>query len=365
MKDLIFKIAASLIPGIGDIGAKKLIAYCGGAEAIFKEKKSHLIKIPGIGEIGAKKIINSNAIKLAEEELRHIEKNNIDVHYFLDPTYPQRLLHCEDGPIILYTKGKVDLNASRMVSIVGTRKATIKGKEFTEKLIADLKPFDPVILSGLAYGIDIAAHKSALKQNLKTMAVLASGLDDVYPKVHHKYAKEMQDHGGLISDYRCNSTMVPANFAERNRIVAGMSDVVVVVESSSKGGSLITADLANGYNRDVFAVPGRTDDSQSVGCNRLIKINKAALIESAKDIQYLLGWELSQKPKENQRQLFVEVSSQEEKIIAAFGNEIMIAVDELALNAGIPMSQTTGILLTLEFKGMIRSLPGKMFELLT
>jgi DNA processing protein len=365
LQELIFKIAASLIPGIGDIGAKKLIAYSGGAEAIFKEKKSNLTKIPGIGEIGAKKIINSNAIKLAEEELMHIEKNNINVHYFLDSSYPQRLLHCEDGPIILYTKGKVDLNSNRMVSIVGTRKATIKGKEFTERLVEELKPFHPVILSGLAYGIDIAAHKTAIKQNLKTMAVLASGLDDVYPKAHHKYAKEMQEHGGLISDYKCNTSMVPANFAERNRIVAGMSDVVVVVESSAKGGSLITADLANGYNRDVFAVPGRTDDSQSVGCNRLIKTNKAALIESAKDIQYLLGWETNQKPKDNQRQLFVDLDKNEEKIIAAFGNESTLAVDELALNSEIPMSQTTAILLGLEFKGMIRSLPGKMFELLS
>jgi DNA processing protein len=364
LQELIFKIATSLIPGIGDIGAKKLIAYCGGAEAIFKEKKASLIKIPGIGEVGAKKIINSNAIKLAEEELNHINKHNINVHYFLDPSYPQRLLHCEDGPIILYTKGHVDLNPKRMVSIVGTRKATIKGKEFTEKLIEELKPFNPVILSGLAYGIDISAHKSAIKQNLKTMAVLASGLDDVYPKTHHKYAKEMQEFGGLISDYRCNSSMVPANFAERNRIVAGMSDVVVVIESSAKGGSLITADLANGYNRDVFAVPGRTDDSQSVGCNRLIKTNKAALIESAKDIQYLLGWELNQKPKENQRKLFVELSKDEEKIIKAFRNETSISVDELALNAEFPMSQTTGILLGLEFKGIIRSLPGKVFELL-
>lgn len=362
MQNLIFKIAASFIPGIGDIGAKKLIAYCGGAEAIFKEKKSNLVKIPGIGEIGAQKILKSNAIQLAEEEMLHIEKNKIEVHYFLDESYPQRLLHCDDGPIILYTKGKVDLNAKRMLSIVGTRKATVKGKEFCERLVEELKPFNPVILSGLAYGIDIVAHKSAIKQNLKTMAVLASGLDNIYPKAHTKYAEEMQEYGGLISDYTCNTNMVPANFAERNRIVAGMSDVVVVVESSAKGGSLITADLANGYNRDVFAVPGRPDDSQSVGCNRLIKTNKAALIESAKDIQYLLGWELTEKTSSNQRQLFVELDEMEEKLLAAFGESRIIAVDELALNAEIPMSQTTGILLNLEFKGLIRSLPGKMFE---
>lgn len=246
MKDLQYKIAASFIKGIGDIGAKKLIAYCGGAEAIFSEKKSNLIKIPGVGEIGAKKILDSKseALTCAEEELEFINKNDITAHYFLDESYPQRLSHCEDGPIILYTKGKVDLNANRMVSIVGTRKATVKGKEFTEKLVEELKPFNPVILSGLAYGIDIAAHKAAIKHNLKTMAVLASGLDNIYPKTHHKYALQMQEHGGLISDYGKNTSVVPANFAERNRIVAGMSDVVVVVESSAKGGSLITADLA-------------------------------------------------------------------------------------------------------------------------
>lgn len=364
MQDLIFKVATSLITGIGNIGAKRLIAYCGGAEAVFKEKKSSLTKIPGIGEVGAQKVIQSNAVALAEEELKLIEKNQIDVHYFLEESYPQRLLHCEDGPVILYTKGKVDLNAKRLISIVGTRKATIKGKEFTEKLIRDIKAFDPVILSGLAYGIDITAHKSAIKQNLKTMAVLASGLDDVYPKVHMKYAKEMQEHGGLISDYSCNTAMIPANFAERNRIVAGMSDAVIVVESSEKGGSLITADIANSYNRDVFAVPGRPNDSQSAGCNRLIKRNQAALIESAKDIQYLLGWELTHRPKEYQPELFVELTMDEQKIINAFGSETKLAVDELALNAAMPMSKITGILLGLEFKGMIRSLPGKLFELL-
>ena len=362
MQSLIFKIAASLIPGIGDVGAKKLIAYCGGAEAIFREKRANLVKIPGIGEIGAQKILKSNAIKLAEEELFRIEQHQIDVHYFLDESYPQRLLHCDDGPIILYTKGKVDLNAKRMLSIVGTRKATVKGKAFCERLVEDLKPFDPVILSGLAYGIDITAHKSAIKHNLKTMAVLASGLDNFYPKTHEKYANEMLEYGGLISDYTCNSTMVPANFAERNRIIAGMSDVLVVVESSAKGGSLISADLANGYNRDVFAVPGRPDDSQSVGCNRLIKTNKAALIESAKDIQYILGWELNEKLNTNQRQLFVELDEVEEKLLASFGEAQIVAIDELSLNAKMPMSQTTGILLNLEFKGLIRSLPGKMFE---
>lgn len=364
MQDLIFKVATSLITGIGDIGAKRLIAYCGGAEAVFKEKKSSLTKIPGIGEVGAQKVIQSNAIARAEEELKRIEKNQIDVHYFLEESYPQRLLHCEDGPVILYTKGKVDLNAKRMISIVGTRKATIKGKEFTEKLIHDLKAFDPVILSGLAYGIDITAHKSAIKHNLKTMAVLASGLDDVYPKAHVKYVKDMLEHGGLISDYCCNTAMIPANFAERNRIVAGMSDAVIVIESSEKGGSLITADLANGYNRDVFAIPGRPSDSQSTGCNRLIKTNKAALIESAKDIQYLLDWELTHQPRECQQKLFVELTKEEEKIIDAFGSETKLAIDELALNAAIPMSKTTGILLELEFKGMIQSLPGKLFELL-
>ncbi|MEX2379953.1 MAG: DNA-processing protein DprA [Vicingaceae bacterium] len=365
MEDLKYKIAVSLIPGIGDISAKKLIAHCGGAEAIFKEKKAALLKIPGFGEKAVNSIRSAKVLERAGEEVEFIAKNNIQAHFYLDKNYPQRLLHCEDGPIMLYSKGNIDWNAQKMISFVGTRMATVKGRGICEKLIDELKVHQPTIVSGLAYGIDITAHQAALKSNLPTIGILGCGLDEIYPKVHAQTAEKMQKKGGIATDYMSKTTMLPINFAERNRIVAGLSDAVVVIESSAKGGSLITADLANGYNRDVFAVPGRIDDSQSVGCNRLIKTNKAALIESAKDLEYILGWEkVSEKKRKAapQKQLFVELTAEEQQVIEAFNGAENMAVDELSLKASLPISKTTSILLNLEFKGVIRSLPGKMYQ---
>ncbi len=354
-----------MIPGIGDIGAKKLIAYCGGAEAVFKEKKQHLIKVPGIGEKGAKNILSAAVIDEAEAEVAFMNKNGIIAHYYLDKSYPQRLLHCEDGPILLFTKGKVDLNAGKMVAIVGTRNATIKGKAFCEKLIEEIAIHQPTIISGLAYGIDITAHKAAIKNGLQSFAVLASGLNKIYPKAHSNTAKKLQDFGGIISDYRSKTVMMPMHFAERNRIVAGMADAVVVIESSEKGGSLITADLANGYNRDVFAIPGRVDDSQSVGCNRLIKSNKAALLESGKDLEYIMGWEKKSDSKKNKQvQLFIDLNPEEKTIIDILKEKESVSIDELSLFANLSISKTTTALLNLEFSGIVQSLPGKMYQLL-
>jgi DNA processing protein len=363
LSELKYQIAVSLLPGIGEVGAKKLIAYCGGAEAVFKEKKQNLLKIPGFGEIAVKKILSANVMERADEELKFIEENKIQTHYFLDKSYPQRLSHCEDGPILLYSKGEIDWNADKMISFVGTRMATVKGKAICEKMVQDLVPHSPTIVSGLAYGIDITAHKAALQAGLPTIGILACGLDEIYPKAHKKYAERMQKNGGIATDYRSKTTLLPVNFAERNRIVAGLSDAVVVVESSSKGGSLITADLANGYNRDVFAVPGRIDDSQSEGCNKLIKGNKAALLESSKDLEYILGWEKRAKQKASaQKQLFVDLEPNEQKIIDAFGKEVTKALDDLSLEAALPISKTASLLLSLEFKGVIRSMPGKMYQ---
>lgn len=362
-EELKYQIAVTLLDGIGAIGAKKLIAYCGGAEAVFKEKKEALLKIPNIGKKAANTISKSTVFTEAEEEIKYILKNNITPHFYLNKSYPQRLLHCEDGPIVLYTKGNMDLNAQKVVSIVGTRKATVKGKAFTEKLVEELTVHDPLILSGLAYGIDICAHKAALKNNLSTIGVLACGLDEIYPKAHFSTAEKMMHKGGLISDYKSGTKLFPTQFAERNRIVAGMADVIVVIESSEKGGSLITADLGNGYNRDVFAVPGRPDDSQSVGCNRLIKQNKAALIESAKDIEYIMGWEKSSSnPTNSQVSLFVEFSAEEQIIFDELKDGQPKALDDISLSAKMPMSKATSTLLSLEFKSVIRSLPGKMYQ---
>ena len=352
-----------MVSGIGSIGAKKLIAYCGGAEAVFKEKKQHLLKIPGIGKKAIELLFASDTLKEAEEELRFLEENQLEAHFFLDESYPRRLTHCDDGPIILYTKGKMDLNAEKMISVVGTRNATVKGKAFCESLIESLVEHQVTIVSGLAYGIDSVAHKTAVKVGLPTIGILASGLDEIYPKAHYYLAQKMQENGGLASDYRSKTKLFPKQFAERNRIVAGMADAVIVIESSEKGGSLITADLANGYNRDVFAIPGRVDDSQSVGCNRLIKSHKAALLESVKDLEYIMGWEKQKPPKATiQSQLFVELNDEENQLIAAFGEEEQCALDILSLKANLPISKTTTLLLEMEFKGLIKSLPGKVYQ---
>jgi DNA processing protein len=360
--DLKYAIALSLVPGVGNIAAKKLIAYCNGPEAIFKEKKRALLKIPGVGEKMTQAIQSSLFLRRAEEEIAFMEKKGIRAFYYLEKDYPQRLTHCEDGPIVLFSKGSIDLNPSKLLAFVGTRNATVKGKALCEELIKGLSVHQPVIVSGLAYGIDISAHKAALKYNLSTIAVMACGLDDLYPKTHGKIAGQIAHSGALISDYLSNTKILPTNFAERNRIIAGLVDAVIVVESSSKGGSLITADLANGYHRDVFAVPGRPDDSQSIGCNQLIKKNKAALIENVQDIEYLLGWEKTSKSSTQQTRLFIEMEPEEEELMKHLPKDTSISLDELSLLAELPVSQTTTLLLSLEFKGALRSLPGKMYQ---
>ena len=264
---LLYHIAITSIPNIGDITAKKLIAYCGSSEQVFCEKKSVLEKIPGIGGINASKIIShkTEALAIAEEELVFIKKNNIKPLFYLNDNYPKRLLHCEDGPVLLYSKGDVEYNNPKVVSIVGTRKATDYGKEFCDKIVEELASHNPLIVSGLAYGIDVCSHKAALKNNIPTVGVLAHGLDRLYPSQHSSIANKMLENGGLLSDYKSRTNPDRENFPKRNRIVAGLSDLTIVIESSKKGGSLITAYLANDYNRDVFALPGRLNDSQSEG----------------------------------------------------------------------------------------------------
>lgn len=362
MTALKYQIALSMVPGIGNVNAKKLIAYCNGAEAVFNEKHPLLLKVPGIGKKVIEQLDSSKYIDQAESEIEFMDLHKIEASFYLDSTYPKRLKHCDDGPIVLYKKGDMQLNAMRCISIVGTRKATVKGKILCEDLIADLAIYAPTIVSGLAYGIDVVAHKSALKNNLETIGVLASGLDQVYPRQHERIAEQMQKKGGLVSDYRSHAKILPVHFAERNRIVAGLADLTIVIESSLKGGSLITAELANGYHRDVMAIPGRPSDSQSSGCNMLIKQNKAALVESAKDIADLMGWQ-EHEPIKGQTRLFEGLNKEEQIIAALFPPNESIGLDELSLQAEMPISQTTAVLLSLEFKGVVKSLPGKIYHL--
>jgi DNA processing protein len=364
IENLKYKIALTLIPNIGDILAKRLVAYCGSAEAVFKEKKSSLEKIPGIGSAYAGSVVNHSIFDRAEEEIKFIEKNTITPLFYLDANYPKRLSHCEDSPIMLYFKGNTNLNSEKIISIVGTREATEYGKKTCEKLIADLSIHNPIIISGLAYGIDICAHKAALENNLSTICVLAHGLDRIYPSIHKSTAQKLLENGGWLSDFTSGTIPNRENFPRRNRIVAGMADATIVIESKVGGGSLITADIANSYNRDVFAFPGRVDDVCSEGCNNIIKQNKAALIQSAADVVYILGWEkVKNVNAPQQKKLFIELSSDEEIIVNALKEKDSITVDDLCYASKMPMGKVSALLLTLEFSGIIKSLPGKAYRL--
>jgi DNA processing protein len=363
----IYQIGLTLIEGIGDINAKNLLAYCGSASEVFKQKKAALIKIPGIGEILAKSIIESKGVLIrAEEEQEFITKYAITPLFFTDEHYPQRLKYCSDSPILLYYKGTANLNTERIVGVVGTRKPSQYGKEKTEELIKDLKNSGALILSGLAYGIDIHAHKYALDANLDTVAVLAHGLDRIYPQLHDKIAKQMLHQGGLLTDFMSSTNPDAVNFPKRNRIVAGLCDALIVVESKRTGGSLITATIANSYNKDVFAFPGQAGDVLAEGCNGLIKRNRAALIENAADMLYAMQWLEMDKKINNASQISLQLnlSGDEKKIIDLFSIKKTIHIDELCQETQLPISSISALLLQLEFSNLIRSKPGKLFEMM-
>jgi len=358
-----YQVAITLISGIGDIVGKKLIAYCGGVEAVFKEKKHALMKIPGIGPSIVNSIVSQNVINRAEKEITFAEKNDIQILFYTHPDYPARLLNCEDGPLLLYYKGKADLNAKRVIAFVGTRKATNDGRVICEKFIEGLKTKDVLVVSGLAYGIDSYAHKAALKENLCTVGVLGHGLDRIYPSQNRKLAENMLEKGGLLTEFITNTIPDRENFPKRNRIVAGMCDAVVVVESAGKGGALITAGLANSYNRDVFAIPGRITDEYSKGCNLLIKSNRAALAESSKDIAYIMGWDDLKVNVKKQRELFLQLTDEQKLVMKIIEDSKEISVDKLVIESELSMSKVASALLMLEFEGLIQSLPGKLYRL--
>ncbi|MFT4660881.1 MAG: DNA processing protein [Patiriisocius sp.] len=359
---LIHKIAITLLDGIGAINAKKLIAYCGGVEEVFKTSRKDLLKIPGINSGLANNILGNNVMERASEELKFIEKQGINCIFYLDKEYPIKLKNCEDSPILLYCKGSFSFSDRKIISIVGTRNATHYGKEFIAQFIKDLKPYDPIIVSGLAYGIDVTAHKQAMKNGLQTIGVVAHGLDIIYPAAHRSISKEMQETGGVMSEYVSGTKAGPERFPMRNRIVAGLADAVIVVESAKTGGSMITADLANGYSRDVYAVPGRTMDTYSQGCNYLIQSNRAHLINNAQELIDMLGWK-NESPKNVQSQMFFELNIDEEKIVDLLRKHGEITIDEISLSSSLPMSKVSSNLLNLEFNGVVLSRPGKKYLL--
>lgn len=361
---MLHKIALTFVKGIGDITIKSLISYCGSAEEVFKTKQSALEKIPGIGPKTAKLIVNHQAFERAEQELVFVEKYKIEPIFYTDKNYPKRLKNCADSPALLYFKGKTDLNNQKIVAVVGTRNASNYGKAFCEKLIDGLKDHNALIVSGLAYGIDVAAHKAAVAMNQATVGVLGHGLDRIYPALHRSVAESMLANGGLLTEFPSQTNPDRQNFPKRNRIIAGMADAVVVVEAAKRGGALITAEIANSYNKDVFALPGRSDDEFSEGCNFLIKTNRANLITRPQDIEYVMGWELNAgSHKKEAPKLFLDLSKDELEVVELVKQAQTIAIDDLQLKLDMPQSKLAMLLLNLEMQSVIIALPGRVYRL--
>jgi DNA processing protein len=363
---LMHKIALSLIPGIGDVNARKLVSHIGSVEGVFSESYRTLIKIPGIGANLAKAVCERAYLEKAEAEAKYVTDNNIKTYFYLDDDYPYRLRQCDDSPVTFYFKGCSDLNAPRILSMVGTRNATPRGKELCENIIGNLASGhnDLIIISGLAYGIDIASHKAALANNIQTVGVLAHGFKTLYPSAHTSVAREIEKTGGLVSDFLSGDLPERNNFIKRNRIIAGLSDATLVVESGIKGGALITADIAGSYNRDVFAIPGRPGDQWSAGCNSLIKNNKAALVENARDIEYFLNWQPSPTNLPVQRSLFNELSESEKLIYEEVKKIGEINIDHLCRVVDIPVYKLSSILLQMELNGVIKCYPGNLYRVI-
>jgi DNA processing protein len=361
---LIHKIALTLIKGVGTVTAKNLLGKFGSAEAVFAAEHSQLMGIEGIGSVIAGYILGTDALAAAAEQLKFLQKYKIKVLFYTDKDYPNRLKDCFDAPVLLYYSGTADLNHPRIVSIVGTRKATPYGLSLCAQLAEVLQKYDVLVVSGLAYGIDVAAHKESLRYQIPTVGILGHGLDRLYPAIHKKVAQEMLKNGGLLTEFPPGTMPDKENFPKRNRIIAGLADVVIVVEAAGKGGALITAEIANSYNRDVFAFPGRTTDEYSVGCNFLIKTNRAALISQAKDLAYYMGWEMAvQAAVPRQTHIPIGLSVPEADIVAQLTATASLRVDELAIRTGIQQSKLAFYLLELEMKGIIISLPGKVYQL--
>ncbi len=362
-KEIIAALRLQRIPRIGDITAKKLIAFCGSPSAIFSDKKKHLLKIEGIGSWSLEGIYNEIYLKEAIAEWEYIQRNNIAYTYYQEEAFPSKLLHCPDAPLLLFHRGAIDIQDRLLISVVGTRNMTAYGATFCKDLIEGLVPLNPVIVSGMAYGVDICVQKEAVKKDLQTIGCLAHGLNQIYPKVHEEYVGEIEKNGGFITEFWSSSKPDRENFLRRNRIIAGLSEATVVVESAERGGSLVTADLAFHYNREVFAVPGRVNDEYSKGCNDLIKKQKAQMISCAAELIYFMGWDVDKKVVANrQNKLFVEMSELEQKVFDFLQNNGRQALDTISMACELPIYKASSLLLNLEMKGVINPLPGKQFE---
>ncbi len=364
-QQLIHRLALSMLAGVGPVNARNLVAYCGGVDPLFTDRKIKrtLEKVPGIGPKLIASITNRKVLAEAEEELAWVRRHRVRMLFYLDEDYPRRLRHCEDAPVLLFAQGGGQLDPGRSVAIVGTRQPSDHGRKICAQLVDGLKECGATIVSGLAYGVDIAAHRAALKNGTPTIGCVAHGLDRLYPGEHRETARQMLEAGALVTELPSGSDFAPGNFPARNRIIAGLADCTIVVESGMKGGSLITADIAISYDRDVFAIPGRPGDARSEGCNDLIKRNRAALITGADDVIKAMGWEPKRKKAPKQAALFVDLAPEEKTLVDALKETGKLDIDELCHRCRMPQSRAASLLLNLEFNGVVRSLPGKVYAL--
>ena len=358
------QIALTLLKAIGPVTAKHLLSHFGTPEAIFAATRAQLAEVEGLNVSKITAILQSDALKLAAEHADLLQEHQVKVLFYTDENYPQRLKECADAPILLYYKGMADLNHPRIVSIVGSRRATPYGKMLCQQLVALLQHYDVLVVSGLAYGIDVSAHQQSLTYGIPTVGVLGHGLDRIYPAAHHQIAKKMLEQGGLLSEFLLNSTPEKGNFPKRNRIIAGLADVVVVIEAAIKGGALITAGIANSYHREVYAFPGRTTDEYSEGCNFLIKTNRAGMINEAKDLVYYMGWEAAETVSPVVQENLPSGLSGIEHVLINLLKTAPQSIDELGLKADIQQGKLALHLLNLEMKGVLISLPGKIYQLI-
>ncbi|MBL7858321.1 MAG: DNA-protecting protein DprA [Cyclobacteriaceae bacterium] len=357
-------LALHFIPGVGDYLLKQLISYCGSAEKVFTTPKGKLLKIPGVGNVTATAILQGKTFNDAENEIKKANRDGVNIIFYTDPNYPSRLKQLHDAPSLLYCKGNIDFENPKAIGIVGTRESTTYGKERVEEFVRDLIPHEALIISGLAYGIDIHAHKQAVKNHLPTIGVMGSGIDIVYPGAHLETAKKMMELGGLVTENAFGTKPDAHNFPARNRIIAGLCDALIVVEAAVKGGALITADIANSYNKDVFAFPGNIGQSHSAGCNNLIKANKAHLITSVKDLQYIMNWDIQKVKKKKEFSLEGFESNELSILQTLLDSNGQMMIDEISWKSNVPISQLASILLGLEFKGVVASLPGKIYKVI-
>lgn len=354
-------LALNMIPGVGSYTVRQLISYCGTAENALQSTRSKLMKIPGIGPGTAKAICDARIYDAAEEELLRVEKSAVKLLFHMDPEFPGRLRQIPDAPSLLYFQGNTALNNPKVVAIVGTRKSTSYGRGITREIVSGLTAHNVLIVSGLAYGIDAQAHRSALENGLPTVAVMAGGIQYIYPAEHRGLARDIKGNGGLLTENGIDSIPDATRFPARNRIIAGMSDVVLVMEAAERGGALITAAIANDYDREVMAVPGNVGSPYSKGCNQLIKRHRAHLLTSVTDIEYLLNWDDASRKEAP----LPDLTPEEQAIVTIMRSESKsIHLDHLSWGTGFPVSRAAGILLELEFKGLVRALPGKMFQLI-